>query len=704
MSDNLVSLYKLESLFSTQVQPFDKAKIKAPINSFYLNSNQNEKYVKPNFTEIEGSFKNGKIPQIILVTAAGATGKSELTKYLSATLSIPIFDLAKHDPVASNSLTGLFYNTLGHIEIGNYIEGLKSGENVIIVDALDEGYIKTTIDGFNSFLSEIGNLAKQSKSTPFVILGRTQVLEHAWLYFDDMGVATSLFKIEPFTVSQATEFIDKQVGEQKYDQQYKLVRDYVIESVEGFFKTDTDIVKKNYNSFIGYAPVLLSITKLLSNAGNYIALYQELHKSNHKGVDLIISIIEYIIQRDKEEKIDKLLLPSLLNGRSQEFTSEIYQKAYSCEEQCARLLYHQLNRISNLNIANDVTFDSQYEERIKDWVKEHPFLEGDKIQNAVFESYIISKLVQIDRYYESVIDYLNSKYKDSFVLFFIFNKVSKERKVKAEFIQYLLSSLKSLDIKDYTSQLEIEEKLTNEDGSVLECELTFIDNSDDQKFIFEAELPINTELFLGTTLSNVFVNAPIKLAFRGRRCELAAPITISCNEVRINTSEFVVEKSTSNTEGVLIECNQFVVDYTDGHTPRLLNHLDDNSSFQIFSENRPDFPFVDYYNQGSNIQKVDPALASKYLKLRKIIMQFRSHSKGVMAKIKDKIEHRRVIGTDGVGLSVLDALIQNGVLTSDTVFYYVDDKRIHEVLGVSYLDLKRKTLNEKISDFLNSVQ
>ncbi len=267
----------------------------------------------------------------------------------------------------------------------------------MIIDALDEGYLKTTLDGFNSFLSEIAKIAKASSGKPFIILGRTQVLEHTWVYFEDQGIETSLLKLEPFTVEQAKEFINKQIGETKFDQQYQVVRDFIINSVEGFFKSDADIKKGNYNSFIGYAPVLLSISSLLKSSNNYIGLDQQLRKDNSKGVELIIAIIEYIIQREKKDKIDKFHLPNLLKDRSKELSETVYQNAYSLEEQCARLIHFILNKPYNHKICNDSIFQSLYEEKINDWVKEHPFLEGNKIQNAVFECYIISILIQKEK-------------------------------------------------------------------------------------------------------------------------------------------------------------------------------------------------------------------------------------------------------------------------------------------------------------------
>lgn len=700
--DSTISLYKLEQALHAKLRPFVSNWLSEESNSFRIHNTTNDKYVKPNFTEIEGEFKGKVLPNIFLISAAGATGKSELTRYMSSTLSIPVFDLAIHTPVASNSLTGLFFENLGADGLAKFVSGLRNGSNCMIIDALDEGYLKTTLDGFNSFLDEIVKLASGSEGIPFIILGRTQVVEYSWIYFDEKGIKSSLLKLEPFTVEQAKEFIDKQIGETRFSHQYQVVRDFIVNSVEGFFKSDTDIKKGGYNSFIGYAPVLLSISSLLRTSNNYIALEQQLRRDNSKGVELILSIVEYIVKREKEEKIDKIHLPRLLIGRSQEFNDFIYQNAYTGVEQCIRILYFVLGRPFSYKVCDDALLQTAYEEKLNEWVKEHPFLEGNTIQNAVFECYIVSILLQKEEFISIVIEYLNTKYRDSFVLFFLYSHVSRSRKVHPKFLRYIYSSLKSLDVRGASSQVEIEEIL-EESSSIIKCEIEFFDSNKEFLRSYEFEVNENEYLDLGSSLSNTFVNAPINLQFGGKRCEFLTPVFISCNSIRINCPEFIVESMHIQSEAIIFECNNMEIDYEGGNNPKFVNRLSDGCFFQVSSSNTPDFPFIEYFENLSVPNIKDNEFEAKYLKLRKIIMQFRSHSKGGMAKLKDKIHHRRVIGTDGIGQKVLESLIATNVLTWDQVLYYINDKKIHEILGVSYLDFKKKIINEKTIEFLKNI-
>lgn len=695
MKDTSLSLHKIESMFSRLI-PFGKQTILKDIPSFTIKDMLNPKYITPLFSKMFSNSDSIESSKVILISAAGATGKSELTNYLSAKHQMPIFNLANHNPVAANSLTGLFFDTLGHVQLGDFVSKLKNGENFIIIDALDEGYIKTTIPGFNAFLDEVVNLSKDSISISFILLGRTQVMEHTALYLDDKKVDLSLLRIEPFTVEQAREFIDKQINEKKFDEQFKLVRDYIINSVEGFFRNQSEINKKQYTSFIGYAPVLLSITKLLKQTQNYKALYEKLQGKEDKGVDLIVSIVEYILQRDKVEKIDKLVLPVLTEGRSQEFRDDINNRAYLIEEQCIRLLSLQMGKEFSQDISKDERFNIQYEEKLDEWIKEHPFLDDGSIQNAVFESYIIAKLMSSGLHNDIVFEYLNTKYKDAFMLFFIFEKLSANKQIPSVFLPYLYSSLKSLDDKKIHSSMIVEEAICM-DCSV-ECDIEFSVN-DEETYSFAMELQNNSELRLLGCLSNVSINAPIGILLNSRRCELSSPVSINCKRMRISVDEIVVEKGINGSSGVLIECEKLEIDYNRGIIPSLMIHLDNDQEFAIISDILPEHPFTGYHRQCEAIE--DPLLREKYMKLRKIIVLFRSHSKGRMARFKDKIENKRVSG--GIGKNVLDELIDTGVLYLEDKFYFIDPDKIHSELGVSYNEIRlRKTTNKTI-DFLRQI-
>ena len=167
---------------------------------------------------------------------------------------------------------------------------------------------------------------------------------------------------------------------------------------------------------------------------------------------MIIDIIEKILIREKKDKIDRLLLPTLLKGRDTLFQNEALIKVYSIEEQCYRLLCKQLNENVNLDVTKDLYFDTEYNKQIGSWVDEHPFLSNGKIQNVVFESYIIAKLIENKEYKDRVYRYLRRVFRNAYMLFYIYDEIiNKERIVEKDFVPFLFESLKELDKKGHYS-------------------------------------------------------------------------------------------------------------------------------------------------------------------------------------------------------------------------------------------------------------
>ncbi len=176
-------------------------------------------------------------------------------------------------------------------------EALQIGHASMIIDGLDEGQLRTKDAAFLSFLDDILVVARDAKNTPFVLLGRMNAVERCAFYFWEQDISAEILNIEPFTEEQAKDFIDNQLGDIKYDAQYREVRNHIISSVKGFFRNESEITKVESQNFIGYAPVLLAISILLRDERNFKALFEKLTKKNDQGVDLILDISKRIMKR-----------------------------------------------------------------------------------------------------------------------------------------------------------------------------------------------------------------------------------------------------------------------------------------------------------------------------------------------------------------------------------------------------------------------
>jgi hypothetical protein len=78
------------------------------------------------------------------------------------------------------------------------------------------------------------------------------------------------------------------------------------------------------------------------------------------------------------------------------------------------------------------------------------------------------------------------------------------------------------------------------------------------------------------------------------------------------------------------------------------------------------YPTIQYVEDKQTLFR-DPLLKEKYLRLRRILVHFRSHSKGALAKYRHKIEHERVL-RNALGENILRQLMKDKILTLDGSF------------------------------------
>lgn len=96
------------------------------------------------------------------------------------------------------------------------------------------------------------------------------------------------------------------------------------------------------------------------------------------------------------------------------------------------------------------------------------------------------------------------------------------------------------------------------------------------------------------------------------------------------------------------------------------------------------------------------AAHAKHLCVRRILMAFRSHSRGALARYVPKIEHARML-KNSLGARVLAALVAAGVLRRAGKFYLVDADRLSATLGVSWQTLRDHGSSPKLTAFLASI-
>ena len=182
-----------------------------------------------------------------------------------------------------------------------------------------------------------------------------------------------------------------------------------------------------------------------------------------------------------------------------------------------------------------------------------------------------------------------------------------------------------------------------------------------------------------------------------RETELTAPIEIDAGTLEIRSSSLVMRpQASSNAEKhIILQAGNVKSDVTNLAMAGVDFTLavEDTSGLQ--------YPLVQHMQKREKTPQ-DPAIREKYLRLRKILTHFRSHSKGAMAKYRDKIENERVAGNP-IGEAVLNRLLADRVLILKDPMYFIQTDQVDKFLGISWPELRMGITSEKLLTYLRSI-
>lgn len=664
---------------------------------------ENLQYVKPVLSEVDDySMAPLDKAKFILIEAVGASGKTELTKYLSYKLRCPVIDLGKTRVVAGNSLTGLLSKRMQRRDSYHFMDDISQGHSTLIIDALDEGYMKTNSQGYQDFIDDVIDLEPQD-SCPIVMLGRYNAVELTALHLLERGISFVTLQIEPFTLNLAKEFIDKFVktpAASKFESVYKETRDYIIETIGGFFRDQSSIKTMAADRFIGYAPVLQSIAAFFDENTNFQVVLDELKERNTRSVCLIIDIIERILRRDREEKVFPNFLNDMIKERDDEFKATINEMVYTEDEQCARVLYSVLKKTFPELPIKDPSFMNVYNEHISTWIQEHPFMGKNCICNIVFESYILAKLINDNVYRNAVFEYLHSN-GVSYMFAYIYKELYGFEEIDKHVLPYIYNSFRELNTKvcNYSFDLSYLRDLGNNE---ILCEFRFAgSNSNMEVYSGQVKYRYEDVIDLGRNIEYVNIDVPLSVAFTASKVDIWAPTYIRCSNILVSSSEMILYKGTSNAK-IMFECNDLQVEQRYEQYLQLSGQGKQNSSFVVIVPRKLEYPFYDFCTtETERLAKLTSDNFEKYKKLRAIILEFRSHSKNELAKHHEKIDF--VIGNTPIAKNVIAALVESRIMFKDGHLYKLDSDILDKELGVSYDGIRNFEISSEIIEFLNRV-
>lgn len=183
---------------------------------------------------------------------------------------------------------------------------------------------------------------------------------------------------------------------------------------------------------------------------------------------------------------------------------------------------------------------------------------------------------------------------------------------------------------------------------------------------------------------------------------MTTPISIDCRQISCTPSEVLISKGNDSEEKIRLSCKNFLVDYSRNGTISLVNH--DNMAkgeFEIISTNQLAFPFVDFHSRHI-IKDVSVDIEKRFHKLKNIIGWFRSHSKGDLARYTELIDNIAV-GSNPTSKKIVTKLLKYNIFYIDESKYFINSKKMTEILGVSRDSLMNNEITDKVKDFLSKL-
>ena len=612
---------------------------------------------------------------ILLVSAPGAVGKSTLARQIAFETGAVYVDLAKAEPVGSNTLVG------GLVKSGLYA-GWQGGSVGILIDGLDEARLRVTQEAFEAFLCDVDQISV-GRSVPTVLFGRTGAIQDAWLALNN----TSVLEIGYYDSEAAADFAEALLRAERPNKAYAASERNAIKLLLSRLRQQTEI---DGDRFAGYAPVLQAVAQRVIQEGNASALVAEI-EAGAQPVTLH-TVVSAILERERS----KLTALRFNDPR-------LTETLYSAEDQLDRLiaLIYQLPppEMTGLSPADASIYDAA----LKTWVPEHPFLGGrDAPSSTVFDAAIAVRALKRNDSAELALNRELARGAASanpFLAEFYAPQANGGELtfLPPQHIGIIYSSLRArLSLGD-TASLLVEGAEDGDEDEILRAEVEITlgrrgsDNAQYLRFESEQTGPIR----LGAQVEDIDIIVPHTRVEIGPGPEalLIAPINVQCETLALTANRLIVESAQDRRDAaVFLEAALYEGVITS--VPVMRGEVSLSTSWPGVRSH----PWTSFATNPSPVS--DPGVDEALRRLRKFVIAFRSHSKGNLARYRAKLDHARM--TKGSGRIILDTLLTKGILSIAGNMYVLDPDKLAALVGTNYTDCMARRFSEKTIEFVRA--
>lgn len=553
----MMSQLKFKDLVS-QLPRGDRLTPKKPVAWINWKRKPNPCFVEPDL-EIETNIQPNKT-SVVVISAAGAVGKSTVAAELAYFTGASLWDLSKIQ-VGSGTFIGTIFSVYEDKGLG-IKKDLGAGDTLIIIDALDEAQVRAGSSNFDAFLSDLIGILKQPRAKPVIILfARSETAEWIKLSFDTDSVPYASFQIANFSETQANDFIDKKLdsirNEKKEPLSHRQQREPYEKARSKLFSLIYSLLgvsgAQAWNdiraiSFLGYAPVLEALADYL-HYKNYINLFNELEKVANvvrDPWDFLAAVINKLLLRETG-KIQNVIRPKL-EGVAKNIGWAAWDDLYKEKDQCRRVLEFSL-KLPSLQIDKTIPplLAEEYEKIVRtDILPQHPFLgEGRRFANVVFRDFLYAwGLTHGHKDLSEALRKAMRDRQDPFLpsqLFsrFILRQNGDEFPVLdgqdfGVFYDSLLTRVESTDDISLTilqngDSIHVSAVLDREGDAEIECEIE--------------DTGHGVNIWRQLKNADIDIVIPIELGLEGQRFVLGPGVSLACSELSVCCDDLVIDVS-----------------------------------------------------------------------------------------------------------------------------------------------------------------
>lgn len=618
---------------------------------------------------------------IILVSAPGAVGKSTLARQIAYETGALYVDLATADPVGGNTISG------GLAKSGLYTQW-ASQSVALLIDGLDEARLRVTQEAFAAFLADIAQLSA-SRSVPTVLFGRTGAIQDAWLLLSDQSINAAVLEIGYYDSQASIEFADARLRALRPNSAHAAVERKAIELLVQKLREQTEV---DGDRFAGYAPVLQAVAERVAGEENPAALVAQIEKG---AQPVTLQTVAYSILERERGKLSGLHFQDV----------NLVKTLYLPEEQLDRLVARVYGVLPPSPPAMRPADAKAYAAALETWVGEHPFLNGGyEASSAVFEAVISTRALKSEKSANAAVqrELGRGQAANPFLAEFYLpspaprDEAGSHLYLPPEHIGIVYASLRArLSLGDSASLLiEGSEEAEEEDALRAEVEVTLARRGAERQRVLRFDTEQTGVLRLGAYIEDVELLVPhthVEIG-PGREGVLVAPVSIQSSKLSLTVDKVIVEcPAGMNDAAVFLQADNF-----DGAKVTSVPAIRGGVSLSVVWPNAQSFPWTSFATTPTQID--DPRIDEALRRLRRIVTAFRSHSKGDLARYKDKIEHSRM--TKGSGAAVLKHMLKEGILSLQGRLYYLDSDALASKAGANYTDCMARHFNSKTIEFV----